>query len=301
MRVHDPSIPGIVKFKPMRRSPPEVRPPLHRQRQSAAKRPAELVRVSHRGNKPPITPGNWQKISGMFSGRDVVIVGAGGSLCGFKFERLAETSAAVIVINNAIMELPNPDLMVSADVSTKRSAAYQEALGKGVKDWAKPSFPLLCCWPATEPDGNITVCRQASSPTPDPGDKLFCPLSGAGAITAAKWGGAGKIYLLGIDNVRFGADHLQQWLSVVRGSDWYNQEEVSATEARLSRGKMAVHYFSAERGHPADGSQGKYTAHHRAYEKIKNWKMDVVNLSPIAAVPQFPLAAVSELDKLILK
>lgn len=304
MRIKDGNAPGKPKIR-LIRAEPAKRPKLKREQQAdrigigAGNQRKQIKTLV--GHNPGVASGNWQSIDGMFRGRDVIIVGCGGSLYGFKFERLQELNASIIAVNNAIMEVPFADVMFSADKQTMGSAAWQDCLGKGVKNWKNPDFRLVCCWSGLESGGKITVCAQHHTRTPRPGSRIFAVHSGVGSITVALWGGAGRIFLLGMDSVRFNHQHLSDWIAAVTGSDWYDQKAVLEAKTHLQNpDARIVHYFSAERGHPADANKNKYTQFHRAFEKLKPDSGKIWNLSPISAIRAFQRGNIKMLDELLV-
>ena len=288
--------PGKIGFAKKKRSPPPMERPAPENRPDGAARrnnggPAPRTVLSRKSRVDMSTPipGNFECLADIFRGRECIIVGGGGSLYGFKFERLQETGAAVIAISNSIMDVPFADLAFSCDKSTMVSAGWSEALQKGVKDWLAPPFRLVCCWDGMRAAGNITVCKRTKSFHDKPSAEIYAPHSGAGALSLAIWGTAKKIYLMGADSVRFNSLHLDKWLECVRGSDWYDQAKVDEAEDYLRNNKAnhIVHYFSLERGHKRDKSKAAYVNFHKSYAQFGAYADHIVNCSPISAIPYF--------------
>lgn len=278
------------KKQDIERAPPENRPAPVAVMRKNGERKKLFTRT--RIHSAVTTPGNYECLNNIFAGRDLYIVGSGGSLYGFRFDRLRElqkAGAAVMAINNSIMDVPFADVMFSCDLATKKSASWNDELFKGVRDWSNTSFHLVCTWADTSPGDNITVCNRTNNYDVRPNKDLYATHSGVGSLHVGIWSGAGRIFLLGHDCARFHRSHVKAWAESVIGSEWYDQNAVEDAIEYLQadNDRYLVHYFSRERPHKRDKPKGAYVSFHNAYGMFKRHADRIYNCSPISSIQYF--------------
>jgi len=131
-------------------------------------------------------------IKNIFNNQDVFIVGGGPSLIGFNFKRLDDKK--VIAVNHSYEYIRNTSLLCYLDLN------FLYSLRRKCHKIEHFPFPVL-----TGPQGsyhaeNCYTVRHCKDPKENNDNQLYGSITSvAFSISAALYGGAKKIYLLGID------------------------------------------------------------------------------------------------------
>lgn len=234
--------------------------------------------------------GNYEFLSGWCKGKEAWVIGGDASLIGFNFDLLKDRPNTVVIAINRIHDVPWCDMFCALD-SRMHPAS-------GITNYYMDRYVVVSPQFGLEGRGNVAVCNPRGGLTPHPGPQIYSSVTSAHlGITAAIWGGASHIHVLGVSAAPFLNEHIDDYARYVTGNPWYKDQTECIDKIRnfLNRNICLPHYWALkeEDRYRIDANCFKHMASaFDAYAKYSD-KITIHNfLSRIDALPQVPIAKV---------
>lgn len=234
--------------------------------------------------------GNWEFLAGWCAGKEAWVIGGDASLIGFNFDLLRERPNAVVIAVNRIHEVPWCDMMVALD--------SRMHMASGVTNYYTDRYVVVSPQFGLEGRGNVAVCNPRGGLTDSPGPTIYSSVTSAHlAMTAAIWGKASHIHVLGVSAAPFLKEHIDDYSKYVTGNPWYKDQEywIDRVKAFMGKNLCIPHFWALEEEdrYRIDPNCFKHMASgFDPYAKYSD-RITIHNfLSRIDAIPQVPIAKV---------
>lgn len=277
---------------PAEKNAPVAPPGMSIRRRVDGMPPKPVYRVQ-RGKSPSRTghgAGNWEFLAGWCEGKEAWVIGGDASLIGFNFDLLRDRPNAVVIAVNRIHDVPWCDMFTALD-SRMNTAS-------GITNYYTDRYVVVSPQFGLEGRGNVAVCNPRGALTASPGPQIFSSVTSAHlAITAAIWGRATHIHVLGVSSAPFLKEHIEQYEQYVTGNPWYLDQARSIVRVKqyLDKNLCIPHYWALKEDdrYRIDPNCFKHMASgFDPYAKYSD-KITIHNfLSRIDAIPQVPIAKV---------
>lgn len=237
--------------------------------------------------------GNYDWLGGWCQGKEAWIVGGDGTLCGFRFELLKDRpNSVVIAVNNSIREVPFADMLVFLDPGTKQTC--------GMGDLRKQHFKVLAAHTGCmTPGGNVSVMKAVSGgfvEWPSHG-KIFSPKTSAHlGMSAAIWGGASKINLIGISANQFLPELMPRYLSYTSENPWYNvtPELLKRMAFCMEKYGRIQHYYGLTRQQTRAQDKNAFYPMAKSYAQFRAHRDKIVSYSFMSNLMDIPKGEIRE-------
>lgn len=234
--------------------------------------------------------GNWEFLVGWCQGKEAWVIGGDASLIGFNFDLLRDRPNAVVIAVNRIHEVPWCDMFTALDSRMNPAS--------GITNYYADRYVVVSPQFGLEGRGNVAVCNPRGALTDSPGPQIYSSVTSAHlAITAALWGRASHIHVLGVSAAPFIKEHIEDYERYVNWNPWYTEQDrcIKHVKSYLGRNLCIPHHWSLneEDRYRIDPNCFKHMASSfDAYARYSD-RITIHNfLSRIDAIQQVPIAEV---------